>query len=57
MIDSGRLRYPIYFRPLFKPKCPAPEAVKVKVKVKGRLSWRNTIGLDWHVIEFLITST
>ena len=36
-IVSGQLRYPIYFRPLFEPKCPAPEAVKVKMKVKGPL--------------------
>ena len=34
-ILSGRLRYAIYFRLLFKPKCPAPEGVKVKVQVKG----------------------
>ena len=38
LIVSGQLRYPIYFRPLFKRKCPAPEAVKVKVEVKGPLA-------------------
>jgi hypothetical protein len=38
MIVSGQLRYPIHFRPLFKPKCPTPEAVKVKVEVKGPLA-------------------
>jgi hypothetical protein len=31
LIVSGQLRYPINFRPLFKPKSPAPEAVKVRV--------------------------
>jgi hypothetical protein len=35
VIVSGQLRYPINFRPLFKPKCSAPGAVKVKEEVKG----------------------
>ena len=32
MIVSGQLRYPTHFRPLFKPNCPAPGAVKVEIK-------------------------
>jgi hypothetical protein len=42
-IVSGQLRYPIHFRPLFKPKWPAPEAVKVKVEVKVPMFWPNVI--------------
>jgi hypothetical protein len=54
MVVSGQLRYPIYFRPLFKRKFSAPEAVKVKGKVKGPLFWRKAMSLDWHVINLLI---
>jgi hypothetical protein len=57
MIVSGQLRYPIYFRPLFKRKWPSPEAVKVKGKVKGPLFWRKAISFDWHMIDLLIPST
>ena len=52
MIVSGRLRYPCHFRPLFKKKCPAPEAVKVKMKVKGPIFRLTRYQLpDWIDIQ------
>ena len=48
MIVSGRLRYPIDFRPLFKPKSPAPEGMKVKVEVKGPVAKGDVFRLTRH---------